>query len=266
VLGEMLGELHDGHVSFVEPSDAFVAYRPRQRRSSNFLAIDKTIEGAAWAGNGFALIGLAKTDGFGVVLIRRQSRADVASVKEVVKFIHANASVQGFVIDLRGADGGNELLARYVAREFCAAPKVYARSKYRNGPKPTDFGPSSDRTLDPSEKPFTKPTVCILGPGCVSSGEGLAQMLVSLPNVTSVGLPTRGSSGNPKPFKLPGVPVTIAYSRWVDLMPDGTPIEDRGIQPQILLDLPETAFETRDPIWEKAMEVLRNRVKEGKSN
>ena len=37
-------------------------------------------------------------------------------------------------------------------------------------------------------------------------------MMKCLPQVTTVGLPTRGSSGNPKPFKLPGVPVTVIYS------------------------------------------------------
>jgi C-terminal processing protease CtpA/Prc len=43
-------------------------------------------------------------------------------------------------------------------------------------------------------------------------------------------------------------------------------IEDRGIQPRILVDPPATAFETRDPIWEKAMEVLRKRVEESTKN
>jgi RNA polymerase sigma factor (sigma-70 family) len=264
VLGEMLGELQDGHIWFVEPSDAVVAYWPEQRVSGDFQAAEETIAEAEWIGNGFARIGLTRADGFGVVRITRQSRADEASVRRIVEFIRTHAAAPGFLIDLRGADGGNEGLARLIAREFCAVPTVYARSKYRSGPKPTDFGPVYDRVLEPSDKPFLKPVVCILGPGCVSSGEGLAQMLVCLPNVTSVGLPTRGSSGNPKPFRLPGVPVQIAYSRWVDLMPDGQAIEGRGIQPQVLVDLPEKAFESRDPIWDKAMEILRKRAEESR--
>ena len=178
----------------------------------------------------------------------------------MVEFIRAHETVPGFLVDLRGADGGDELLARGIAREFCAAKTVYARSKYRDGPRPTDFGPVYDRILEPSDRPFTKPVVCLLGPSCVSSGEGLAQMLVCLPNVTSIGLPTRGSSGNPRPSKLPGVPVTIVYSRWVNLMPDGRPIEGGGIQPQIRVDVPDIAFKDRDPIWERAVELLRERV------
>ena len=42
----------------------------------------------------------------------------------------------------------------------------------------------------------TEKVVCIIGPGCVSSGEGFAKMLAALPHVTLVGEPTRGSSGS----------------------------------------------------------------------
>jgi RNA polymerase sigma factor (sigma-70 family) len=262
VLGEMLGELDDGHVRFLEPWYAVVAYRPQpQRVSANFEAVEEALKGAASVGNGFARIGTTKADGFGVVQIARQSRADEAAVRQVAEFIRAHDTVPGFLVDLRGADGDDELLARVIAREFCAAPTVYARSKYRDGPRPTDFGTVHDRILEPSDRPFTKPVVCLLGPSCVSSGEGLAQMLVCLPNFTSIGLPTRGSSGNPRPFKLPGVPVTIVYSRWVDLMRDGQPIEGRGIQPKIRVDVPDIAFQDRDPIWERAVELLRERVR-----
>jgi hypothetical protein len=261
VLGEMLGELNDGHVRFIEPTDAMVAYRPgRQRVGENFDAVEKSIENPVWIGNGFARAGTTKADRFPVIRITRQSRADKESVRKVVEFIRAHADDAGFLVDLRGADGGSEPLAKEIAREFCAVKSIYAKSKYRNGPKPADFGPVYDRVLEPSAKPFTKPIACILGPGCASSGEALAKMLVCLPHVTSVGLPTRGSSGNPKPYKLPGVNVTVLYSRWVDLMPDGTPVEGRGIRPNVLVDLPDSAFDKADPIWEKAVELLRTRV------
>jgi RNA polymerase sigma factor (sigma-70 family) len=262
VLGEMLGELDDGHVRFLEPPYAVTAYRARPLRGGwNFEATQGAIQGATLVGNGFANVGTTRADGFGVVQIVRQSRADEAAVKQVVEFIRAHAAAPGFLVDLRGADGGDELLAQVIAREFCAAPTVYAKSQYRDGPMPTDFGPVRDRVLEPSDRPFTRPVVCLLGPGCVSSGEGLAQMLVCLPNVTSVGMPTRGSSGNPRPFKLPGVPVTLVYSRWVDLMPDGQPIEGRGIAPKVRVDAPDSAYINGDPIWEKAVEFLRERVR-----
>jgi len=262
VLGEMLGELDDGHVWFTDPADAVVAY-PRRERSGNLNveATEATLEGVAMIGEDFARVGTTRPDGFGVVRIVRQGRADEEAVDRVVAFIQAHTDAPGFLVDLRTAGGGDELLARRIAREFASRDAVYAESKYRDGPRPTDFGPIYDRVLEASERPFAGPVVCVLGPGCVSSGEGFAKMLKCLPRVTTVGMPTRGSSGNPKPFTLPGVPVTVMYSRWVDMLPDGTPIEGRGIPPEILVDRPWASYQEADPTWERAVEVLREKVK-----
>jgi hypothetical protein len=265
VLGEMLGEFGDGHIWFLEPEDAVVAYRPRERKLNyNVDATEATLDGAELIGNHFARVGTIRPDGFGVVQLVRQSQADAEAVAKVVAFIRDHANAPGFLVDLRDAEGGDELLARQIASEFAAADTVYAKSKYRDGPLPSDFGPTYDRVLEASPHPFTKHVVCLLGPRCVSSGEGFAQMMKCLPNVTTVGLPTRGSSGNPKPFKLPGVPVTVNYSRWVDMLPDDTPIEDRGVPPQIIVDLPERLYDDADPTWERAVQVLREKVKVGR--
>jgi C-terminal processing protease CtpA/Prc len=190
------------------------------------------------------------------------SRADDAAVDEVIKFIKTHAGAPGFVVDLRGADGGSELVARRIARQFCAKQRIYARSKYRGGADPGDFGPTYDRTLDASDTPYTKPVVCVLGPGCVSSGEAFAMMMQCLPNVTTVGRASRGSSGNPRPCTLPGVPVTVLFSRWVDMLPDGRPIEGRGIAPSVAVELSEEEYEKADPTWQKALVVLRDKVEE----
>ena len=166
-------------------------------------------------------------------------------------------------MDLREANGGNELLAREVARAFCGKDAVYAKSKYRAGPGHDDFGTVYDRVLKAGERPYRKPVVCLIGPRAVSSGEGFVQLLRCLPHVTTVGARTRGSSGNPKPFELPGLAVTVWYSRWVDLMPDGTPIEGAGIAPDVAVDAPQSAYEKKDPTWDKAVEVLRQRASAG---
>src|SRR5439155_17548257 len=112
---------------------------------------------------------------------------------------------------------------------FCSNETVYARNKYRNGPDHNAFTKERERTLPASPDSYTKPVVCLIGPGAVSSGEGFVQMMRCLPQVTTVGLPTRGASGNPKPFVLSGTGLTVYFSRWVDLMPDGTSFEGKGI-------------------------------------
>ena len=141
VLGEMLSELDDGHVWFSKPAGAVVPPRHKEPPyNGNFNATETTLENATMIGNGFARVGTTKAHGFGVVRITRQSRADQASVQKIVEFIRSHADAPGFLVDLRGADGGNEMLAKPVASEFCAAKVLYAKSKFRNGPKSTDFG------------------------------------------------------------------------------------------------------------------------------
>src|SRR6185369_14051716 len=111
-----------------------------------------------------------------------------------------------------------------------------------------------------SGKPYVKPVVCLLGPGCVSSGEGFAKMLKALPHVTTVGLPTRGSSGNPGGVEVGDTGLTVYFSRWVDMLPDGTPIEGRGVPVKIKVEVPADGYKDADPTLAKALELLRTKA------
>jgi C-terminal processing protease CtpA/Prc len=75
-----------------------------------------------------------------------------------------------------------------------------------------------------------------------------------------VGLPTRGASGNPQSYALAGTGVTVIFSRWVDLMPDGQTFEGKGISPDFIVDEPPSAYERQDPTLEKALEILRGKI------
>ena len=75
-------------------------------------------------------------------------------------------------------------------------------------------------------------------------------MFAALPNVTLIGKPTRGSSGNPQPVALPNG-VDVWFSRWMALTSDGIPIEDNGVQPDI-----EIGHGDGDPTFEKAVQEL----------
>jgi hypothetical protein len=258
VLGQMLGELNDNHVWFTAPAGAMVVRRQKPWiYNGNARVTESAIRNKTVVGKGFAQVGTIEPEAYGVIRIVDQSQADSGAVAKVVAFVRSHAEAPGFVVDLRLANGGSEPLAQEIARAFCAMQNVYAKSKFRDGPKPTDFGPVYERILKSSERPFKKPVVCILGPGCVSSGEGFAKMMKCLPNVTTVGMPTRGSSGNPQPFTLPGMEVTVVYSRWVDMLPDGTPVEDRGVPPDVVVEAPRPAYQQADPTWNRAVEVLR---------
>jgi len=210
--------------------------------------------------DGFAKVGTT-IDGFGVLIILRQEAATDENVEQTVRRLQELRHVPGFLVDLRGGcTGGDESLVRSVASFFCENDTLYARSRYRNGPGHDEFGPPRDRVLPAGARPFTKPVVCMIGGKCMSSGEAFVQMMSALPHVTTVGVRTRGASGNPKPIKLANLPVQVWYSRWVDLMPDGTPVEGAGIAPDITVDLPVCAYQNTDPTWRTALSILQEMI------
>ena len=263
VLSRMLAHLEDIHVWVETPEGRLSTYRNPGHSNQNVKAALAGLESQTKCGD-FALVGKTKGDNFGYFLMTHQSAATQETVQQAIKAIRALGDAPGFIVDLREANGGNEALAREIAREFCSKEAIYAKSKYRSGRAHDAFGQVYDRVLPASDRPYLKPVVCLLGPRCVSSGEGFAQMLKCLPHVTTVGERTRGASGNPRPFRLPGIDVTVWFSRWVDLLPDGSPFEGQGITPSILTEFPAEAYQERDPTLDKAIEVLRIKIWEAK--
>jgi C-terminal processing protease CtpA/Prc len=157
----------------------------------------------------------------------RQAAADVDSA-----WRHALGH-RALIVDLRANNGGDETLGLSLASFLADEPRVYAKRRVRSGPGHADFGPFVEARLRTRpDGRFAGPIVVLLGPGCVSSGEGFAKMLDVLPNVRTVGLPTRGASGNPQPVDLPSG-ITVRLPRWQDALPDGTLTEGRGVVPDV---------------------------------
>jgi hypothetical protein len=247
-LKTMLTNLKDMHV-WIETENGVVAtYGKPFQRNWNPQSVMQSWASSKQSGN-FAIVGKTRPDGFGFVVVTKQSNATLADVP-------------GFIVDLRGgASGGSEPLAQQLAQAFCAKDVVYAKHRYRNGPAHDTFGAEHERTLPAgAEKPFTKPVVCLIGQRCMSSGEALAKMFKALPHATLVGMRTRGASGNPKPVQLKGLNLSVAYSTWVDMNPDGSLIEGVGIAPHIEINDPVEAYENADPAWDRALVVLREKV------
>ncbi len=266
VLAEMLDHLDDGHV-WIEMPDGKVVGTTRKRwtYNGNRQVVLAQLSEATECGP-FAVVGKTKPDGFGYFLMTRQSAATPALVAQAVAAIEKLSDTPGFVIDLRVANGGSEPLALEIARLFCAKRVVYAKSRYRNGPDHDAFTDDQPRELSPAKsgQAYLEPVVCLLGPGCVSSGEGFAQMLTALPHVTTVGLPTRGSSGNPGAAEVGETGLLVYFSRWVDLMPDGTPLEGKGVVPQIRVDATPEQYQAADPTLVRGLEILRAKATKGK--
>lgn len=251
----MLAELKDPHVHVVKADGTRLeTCRRTWTPNFDFKWVAKQLAGVVQIGK-VAFAGTT-AEGFGYVAIGSLVYDDATAAK-IAAEIEARLEAPAFIIDLRGNAGGNELRAQALAAIFADRERVYAKARFRSGPKPSDLSEPAERRIAPrAGKTFTKPVVVLTGPGCVSSGEGFVKALKSLPHATLVGLPTAGASGNPAPVELPNG-VTVALSRWVDLLPDGTPTEGKGIAP----DVEVAPGGEGDAAFVKALEILREKTK-----
>jgi len=258
VLQEMLAVLRDMHVWIETPDGILPTYRSSYTYNGDRQFVLSQLGDRTECGK-FAIVGRTTHDGFGYFLMVRQTEANPADVQKAVEAIRKLHDAPGFVVDLRTANGGSEPLAKEIAHLFCDKDTVYAMSKYRSGPGHEEFGQENKRILPATPGAYTKPVVCLIGPGAVSSGEGFVKMMKCLPHVTTVGLPTRGASGNPRPYELSRSGLTVYFSRWVDLTPDGQTFEGIGLPPDVQVNTAATEGDG-DPTLEKALEILRGKV------
>jgi C-terminal processing protease CtpA/Prc len=80
--------------------------------------------------------------------------------------------------------------------------------------------------------------------------------MMKVSGCTLVGAQSYGASGNPNPHDL-GNDVTVFLSSWQDMLPDGTPLEGRGVTPDVKVDTTPAQLEKSDPVLEAALKLLR---------
>jgi len=190
---------------------------------------------------GYARIGAFAADGFDALEAALEKLADARAL----------------VLDVRPNGGGDERLAWRIAGRFAAGPVAYGLVEARD---PTilrldAFRGAEAKILRPpaGREPDEHPVAVLQGPYCVSSTEWFLLMMRELDHVTTVGLRSRGATGNPRPFPLfEGVVVHVPTQRGLTI--SGELIEGKGIAPDVEV---EQAGAEGDAALEKALEILR---------
>jgi hypothetical protein len=188
---------------------------------------------------GYAALGAWSGEGFG----------------EVEAALDRLADARALILDVRANGGGDERLAQRVAGRFAKEPTVYGRAQARDPTLPgrDGFLPPFDKRIEPAGKPDPRRVIVLQGPYCVSSTEWFLLMMRALDNVTTVGLPSRGATGNPQLFPLfPGIGVRVPSQR--GLMLDGKLIERNGVPPEEEVGRGDKGT---DAALERAIELLR---------
>ena len=270
VVAEMLGELDDMHTWAIHNKARYSEFKGGYDANCDFHVVAKSLVQST-PFRGLGIVGKTK-DGFcyvnlrtltlpNPILMREPPSPDFKPsdrpLTEILDQIAAAKDAPGLILDIRQNNGGDERMARKIAGMFFDQETVYAKSVYRDADSDTGFEKPNSRMIRPTgNKTFKGPIVCLIGPGTVSSAEGMAMMMKALPNCTLIGKPTRGASGNPRPVQLPNG-VDVWYSRWQSQLPDGTPIEGVGIEPDIEVEHKQGS----DRTYEKAIEILKAKQK-----
>lgn len=254
VCADMLRPLRDLHIWIKaegEPVEVF--NRPR---ACNANAVARAVLIGQLTKARGALVWGKTNDRIGYVAIDGWS--DEAVPEAFDRVLDELRDTRGLIIDVRLNGGGNETLAQRVAARFADRTIAYGFSQYRNGPRHEDLTEKLPRTIEPRGPwRYDRPIVVLIGQRCMSSNESFVAMMGECPQVTTMGDHTCGSSGNPKVLNLPAG-VEVSLPRWIDLLPDGTPLDERGVQPDVPFEPgPEAFTGDRDDLLSAALERLR---------
>ena len=177
------------------------------------------------------------------------------AVQEILK-----SGAEGLILDLRNNPGGLLDSAINIAGWFLDENQIVTIEAFRDGSK-NEFRSSGNGSLK------IYPTVVLINGGSASASEILAGALRDNKGIRLVGEKTfgKGSVQELEKFK-DGSSLKVTIAKW--LTPNGISISDKGIEPDIEVELPleeikndefdfELGTEVKDPQLDKALELLR---------
>lgn len=256
VISDLLANLENLHISVRVGNEYLPGYTRDRPLNANWAADEKWLGKLEKAGD--ELFWGRKGD---LGYLNVAGLSDPGLPDQADAALEALKDTKGLVVDLRYNGGGDELLAQRIAGRFLDERRVYSLNQYRSGPKHNQLGPKLERAFEPRGPwRYDRPVVVLWGRKTLSSAESMALMFAQCPQVTTMGDFTGGSSANPRLVECPGG-ITVRMPTWLDMDPDGRPIEHVGIRPDRVIDAkPEEFTPEKDPVLEAAFEFLAKKT------
>lgn len=254
VLGQMLGELRDGHVNLSYGADLARYWRWQEDHPANvsdtllrrYMGVDYKIA----AGLRYRILddhtGYIRYESF-------QSGIGEGNLDDVLASL---ITCHALIIDIRGNGGGNLTNAELLAARFAQKKTLVGYMQHKTGSGHDEFSAMEPQYIDPSARIRWYKPVCVLtNRGCFSAANEFVKYMKCMPNVTIVGDRTGGGAGMPFSSSLPnGWLVRFSACPMYDAAKEST---EHGIDPDLKVDLlPDDVMRGVDTIIEAARQLM----------
>ncbi len=253
-LGNMVGELKDGHVNISASFDYARNWSWREDYPTNFSdTLQRKYLGTEY-GISSGLSYRILDDNVGYIYVG--SFADSFGEGNIDDVLFGLASCNGLIIDVRCNGGGQLTEAQRLASRFCNTRTFVGYMSHKTGPGRQDFSAKEEQWIEPSAKIRWQKKVCVLSNRSVYSAANEFVKYVKACGHTIVGDNTGGGSGMPFSAELPnGWSVRFSACPMYDV--NGICTEE-GIAPDVKVDISDEDFaKGKDTIIETARKMLR---------
>jgi len=255
VLGNMLGELHDGHVNMYAPFDYARYWSWHEDYPSNF---SDTLQ-RRYLGTDYKIASGMKyrklDDNIGYAYCG--SFANSIGEGNLDEVMMALATCNAIIIDVRDNGGGMLTSAEKLAARFTDEELLVGYMQHKTGTGHNDFSSMEEQTLKPSKGVrWHKPVAVLTNRSVFSAANEFVKYMKCCPNVAVVGDKTGGGAGLPFSSELPnGWSVRFSACPMYDKDKSST---EFGIEPDHNVQLTDDDFKKgEDTIIEYARKLLK---------
>lgn len=233
-LGDMLGELHDGHVNLTSVYGTSFYWNWQLDYPRNFS--DSLQHN--YLGKNFKLTNGIKhttlTDSIGYIYY--ESFSGGLGINSLSQMLYDHKEDKGLIIDVRNNAGGLVTTAETLASAFTDENRHCGYIQHKTGPGHNDFSEPKEINLKPSKGLiWLRPVIVLTNRSVYSAANYFVMLMNELPNVLILGDKTGGGSGLPMSYTLPnGWVVRMSACPMLDKKGNST---EFGIEPDIWVDI-----------------------------
>lgn len=254
VLGNMLGELRDGHVNMYASFDQSRYWSWREDYPSNFSdSLQRRYLGTDYKiSSGIKYRKLDDNIGY----IYCGSFSNTIGSGNLDEILMDLATCNALIVDIRDNGGGMLTSAETLASRFTDEEILVGYMQHKTGPGHNDFSAFEEQKLKPSSGlRWHKPVAVLTNRSVFSAANEFVKYMKCCPGVTIIGDKTGGGAGMPFSSELPnGWSVRFSACPMYDRNKNCT---EFGIEPDHNVQLTDSDFaKGRDTIIEYARNIL----------